>query len=291
MKITSLVASSAVAFLFALTTVRPAHAGLAACNNINVEASSTCEVTPPSVDCTAACTPITFEAACSAELEVSCDGECTVNASATCTGSCDATCEASCTGTPATFDCKADCSLRAQASCEGNCTSAANKTQCKAACKATASADCDAECKVTPPTATCMAKCQASCKGSCHAEANAKCQVDCQTKGYATCEAKLQGHCDVDCKSTGSGALYCDGQYIDHGGNLDECIKSINAVVTVDVKGSSSCSGNTCQAEGSAEASCTVARVLGSGAGANGGYVALLAGIVGLAARRRRNKR
>jgi hypothetical protein len=280
MKLTSLLASSSLAALFALATTRPAHAGLAACNNINVEANTTCEVEPVGVDCTANCTPLKFQAACSAKLEVSCSGQCDISASAGCNVDCEA-------------DCKAQCQLDASAECDAQCSSSANKSQCQAACKASVTADCDASCKATPGSATCQAKCQASCSGSCHAEANAKCQIDCQNKSYASCEAELQGHCNVDCQTTGKGALICDNQYIDHGGNLDECIKAINSVVNVKVQYSSqgSCSGNTCQGSAEASASCTVARVLGSDTNAGGAYAAIAAGMMGLALRRRRNGR
>ena len=127
MKITSLFASSSLAVLFALASARPAHAGLAACNNINVEANAQCEVEPPSVDCTANCTPIKFQAACAGKLEVDCAGQCTVSASATCTASCQADCEASCNVKPATFDCQAQCNLNADAECSAQCNAAANK--------------------------------------------------------------------------------------------------------------------------------------------------------------------
>ena len=154
MKFTSLLASSSLAVLFALGTARPAHAGLAACGNINVEANATCEIEPPSVDCTANCTPLKFQAACAGKLEVDCSGQCNVNVSASCTASCSADCEASCNVKPATFDCQAECNLKADAECNAQCSAAANKAQCQASCKASFSADCDASCKVTPGSAT-----------------------------------------------------------------------------------------------------------------------------------------
>lgn len=295
MKFTSLLTSSSLAVLFALGATRPAHAtGLAACGNINVEANAQCEVEPPSVSCEANCTPLKFQAACAGKLEVDCSGQCNVDISASCTASCQADCQADCDVRPATFDCKAECNLQADAECNAQCSAAANKAQCQASCKASFTAECDASCKATPPSAMCKAKCEASCQGSCQAKANASCQINCQTKAFASCEAELQGHCNLDCQSM-EGALLCDGQYVDHGGNLKKCIDAINNVVTVKVRGTSqgSCSGNTCEgsAEGSAEASCSVVPGLGASTPGAGAYGVLVAGLVGLAARRRSSKR
>jgi hypothetical protein len=75
----------------------------------------------------------------------------------------------------------------------------------------------------------------------------------------------LQVGCTADCGDP-SGALFCDGNYVDHGGNLQSCIDAIKAAlpsVTVDISatssGDSSCSGSSCQASGQAEASASCA--------------------------------
>src|SRR5438105_1420269 len=70
---------------------------------------------------------------------------------------------------------------------------------------------------------TCQAKCEASCSGSCTAKANVDCDVSCQATGYANCEAMLTGGCQAQC-TTPQGALFCDGQYVDTGNNLQQCI-------------------------------------------------------------------
>jgi hypothetical protein len=48
--------------------------------------------------------------------------------------------------------------------------------------------------------------------------------------------------------------LFCDGQYIDHGGKLKECVDALRALVEVKgyAQGTSSCSGGTCKASGEA---------------------------------------
>jgi hypothetical protein len=87
--------------------------------------------------------------------------------------------------------------------------------------------------------------------------------LDAQGQGYATCEATVQGSCEADCKKP-DGALFCDGEYVDHNGTVDECIAALQKAlptinVDVSARGSSSCAANSCQAEGSASASCAFA--------------------------------
>jgi hypothetical protein len=61
--------------------------------------------------------------------------------------------------------------------------------------------------------------------------------------------------------------LFCDGQYVDHGDNLDKCVTALNAVLKTHVKGEASaegdCSGNQCKAEAEAngEVTCSAAPV------------------------------
>ena len=92
------------------------------------------------------------------------------------------------------------------------------------------------------------------------------------------------------------GALYCNGQYVDHGGHLQECIDAIQAAlptVTIDVSASSSgsvmCNGSSCHAEGEAEASASCAFSPKSAAGANAyGALTALAALGAACFRRRR---
>ena len=65
-----------------------------------------------------------------------------------------------------------------------------------------------------------------SLDGSCTAKANVDCDVSCQATGYANCEAMLTGGCQAQC-TTPQGALFCDGQYVDTGNNLQQCISTI----------------------------------------------------------------
>lgn len=240
-----------------------AHAqGLDSCGNINVEAQAECEVIPPGVQCEAQCTPITVEAACSARLVAECDGECNVTPPQNCSIDCQAGCMGECTVDPGSFDCSAECQASCMGECSGKCSASSNRADCMAACEGTCSGKCDAGCEGTPPSAECDAKCEASCDTSCEVEAELDCQIDCQADAYADCKLDLQGSCMADC-DTQEGALFCDGEYIDHGDNLAECVAAIEAVINANVEGyaegSSECSGGSCHAEGSAGVSCAAA--------------------------------
>jgi hypothetical protein len=265
------------------------------CGAIDVEANAMCEV-EVSGGCRAHCEPPQLELACAAKLEGSCQGTCTAEADVKCTGSCDVSgCKAKCDVDPGNFDCSAQCQVDADAHCSGECEAEVSGSkahgQCVASCKASISAECDASCSGTPPTADCEAKCEATCEGSCTGKARASCQIDCQASGYAKCEGDLKVKCEGECDKP-EGALFCDGQYIDHGGKLQDCISEINgwleAHVDASAQGTASgeCSGGSCeaQAEGSAEASC--ATVPGGPAGTGAALFGMV--LAGAAIARRR---
>ena len=76
----------------------PAHAGIESCGDINVEASAQCEVSG-GVECTGQCTPVSFQAACSAQLHAECSSTCDLP-SVECTGSCEGDCKCKRRGKP-----------------------------------------------------------------------------------------------------------------------------------------------------------------------------------------------
>ncbi len=240
--------------LFAAT---PAYAGIEACGDIDVEAHGTCEV---KVDgCDISCTPITVESACAAKLEGSCEGMCPQVPSLSCTGSCEADCDTDCNVKPAEFDCSANCKADATAKCSAQCAADANQGQCTASCKATFAAECDASCTGKPGSASCTAKCQGRCEGSCTAQSKLQCQVTCQGKSYASCKNKITGNCTSDCANP-RGALFCDGEYIDHAGTVDQCITALRAAlptITIDASAQSegSCMDNSCEGSASGQVS------------------------------------
>jgi hypothetical protein len=261
--------------------------GLESCGDIHVEAEAMCEVVPPGAQCTARCTPITVEAACAAQLQVECDGMCSASAEVDCTGECQAGCTGSCEVDPGKFDCRAECRADCSASCSGKCSADNNSADCEGACMATCDANCDASCDIELPEADCEGKCEASCNGSCEAEAEVDCQIDCQSDSFAECMIDVQGGCEAKCE-TQEGALFCDGNYVDHGDNLAECVGAIEAVINAEVdgyaEGESSCEGGSCMASGKAGVSCSA--LPGTRSGNAAAVLALMA--LGLVLARRR---
>jgi len=272
MTIPFLLAPAALA-LPLLTSTPAAADSISACGNIDVEANASCSVEVQG-GCEARCQPINFTAAC--------QGECTASFSASCTGSCDADCHASCDVNPGSFECQGSCEADCNAGCEGHCAAEADQATCQGQCQASCSGECSVSCEATPPSADCDAKCEASCEGSCTAEANMGCHIDCQ--------AELSGGCQVECQSP-EGALFCDGQYVDHGGNLQECINALNSFLDVEVSGSfdAGCEGGTCSAEAEGSISCAIA----DGPAPSDGlpwFAAVALGIVASLCRRRRSE-
>jgi MYXO-CTERM domain-containing protein len=99
----------------------------------------------------------------------------------------------------------------------------------------------------------------------------------------------LSGGCTAQCTQP-SGALFCDGNYVDTGNNLQNCIDALNAYlhVKVDASASGSCSGNECQGQAKASASCAAAP---GEAGASAAAVFGLVGLGAFGAFRRRTKK
>ncbi len=269
-----------LALLAPLAWSGTAHAGLGACGDIHVEASAECEV-KVGVECRASCEPIAFEAQCAADLYASCEGQCDASFTAECAGSCEADCRTECNVEPGRFDCKASCFAEGRADCQGRCAD----SECQASCEANLEAECSGSCEVVPAEVDCDGHCEASCEGYCQAEVNAECQIDCQAGGYVDCQAQLTGGCEAECE-TDQGALFCDSQYVDHGGNLAECVNSLRALLDIEVEGyaEGSCSGNRCEGSAGGSISCSVT----PSGGTSFGFGALGLLVLGALGRRRR---
>jgi hypothetical protein len=115
--------------------------------------------------------------------------------------------------------------------------------------------------------------------------------VNCQSDAYGECQADVQGGCKADCANP-RGALFCEGEYVDHNGTVDECIAALKAAlptITVDAsaQGESSCSGSSCQASGEAEASASCAFAHGNGGAGALGALGMFAALGAVFMRRR----
>jgi MYXO-CTERM domain-containing protein len=284
--------ASALVTAVSMSFTAPAQARtIDACGNIEFRAEAKCEMVV-SGGCTAQCTPVNFQAQCSADLYLGCEGQCTANLSASCSASCQADCSAQCKVDPGSLECSAYCRADCEANCDGACSGSADGARCRASCKATCGGECDAGCTGTAPSATCDAKCKASCKGSCEAEANVDCQVDCQAKGFLECEAQLTGGCQTQCTKP-EGALFCDGQYVDAREQLDQCVNQLKSLLNIEVEGyaygDAQCRGGECTAEGEAGVSCSASGGEGSDTGTVFGIFGAVAAF-GLAVGRKRRR-
>jgi hypothetical protein len=279
---------AAALFALPLLIASPAHAGIEACGNIDVDASATC--TAEVKDCSVTCSPVSVEAACAAQLDVQCQGMCPKVPHVDCSASCQGSCEADCNVKPAEFDCSASCKGDATAKCNSQCSSNGDQDKCNAICKAHFSADCDASCTGMPGSADCTAKCQGKCEGSCTAQTTLECELTCQGDLDVDCQAKVKGGCEADCADP-NGAIFCDGQYIDHDGKVDACIQALKDKldITVTASGTSSCGNSSCQAEGQASASCAFSPLTARGSNLAGG-LALFAALGAVCMRRRKSR-
>jgi hypothetical protein len=269
---------------------------LDACGNVYVEVDAECVVVPPSAQCEAMCEPVSVEAACAADLSVECRAECDELPSVSCTGSCRADCEGECRVDPGKFDCKTRCEADCGGDCDTQCARMDDRTECETSCEGSCSASCDSACDIRAPSADCEARCDASCKGSCEVDTNLDCQLECQNRSKLACTARVEGGCEAKCKAK-EGVLFCNDQYIDHGGQLQECIDALKAAiaahVTVETSGESMCDNGTCTASGRAKVKSDCA-VLEPGAATRAEWhwlsgVALALGV--LVNRRRRHDR
>ena len=263
---------TALLFAVACQTNGDGKGDLSKCGQIDISAKADCKLEIMG-GCTAKCQPVNFTASCA--------GKCNVDIDAACKADCTGGCKTKCDLDPGKLDCKAECGLHCEGGCTTKCKADPNSAKCKASCDATCASECGGSCTGTPPSADCTAKCDASCSGSCKVKANIDCSVNCQ--------ADLQGGCEVEC-SKPEGALFCDNQFVDHGGNLQDCIAALNGYleVEVDASASAACSNGTCKAEAEAGIKCAIAN---PGTPTNGSpwYVFVAGALgIGLASRRRR---
>ena len=250
-----------------------ARAGIDACGNIDVEAEAQCELVARGVECEAKCTPLNVEAACASRLQVNCDSRCFVDADSDCAAECRADCTGPCEVDPGKFDCAAACRADCEGGCQGTCEASDNSARCESSCRANCSAECDGSCDVELPEVDCDRKCEASCDGSCRAEASVDCQVDCQNQRFANCEVEVTGGCKADCQGE-KGAVFCDGRYVDHGNNLQNCLDALSAMVEIEgyASAESSCQGNACKASAEAGVSSDCSALPGRAADSSAGW-------------------
>ncbi len=250
------------------------------CGNIGVSAEVTCSAEVEAA-CETKCTPASFVLAC----DGTCSGSCDETATTECTQECSPSCKTECETNPGSFSCEMNCSAHCESSCSGKCSTHPDQAKCEASCRTSCGGECTASCTVVAPTETCTTQCETSCETSCRVQHNVECEVGCDID----CTANLEGGCKTRCEDP-KGAIFCDGQFVDTGNNLQECIdylESLEIAVDVSAWGSVTADAST-DAEGGF--SCAVMPSTSSTSGKTlGGLLALLPFIVLF--RRRRSGR
>jgi hypothetical protein len=111
---------------------------------------------------------------------------------------------------------------------------AAELDKCKVFNKQT---ECTQQCEPVNMTRVCTTK----CSGGCNKSATTTCKGGCETE----CTEQLKGACNTKCTTT-EGALFCDGQFIDTGSTIKDCVTEIEGqgTVVVDKGGDAICSSS-----------------------------------------------
>jgi MYXO-CTERM domain-containing protein len=76
--------------------------------------------------------------------------------------------------------------------------------------------------------------CESACSGSCTGKANLECQVDCQSSQFVTCKEEVITECNEECETTGA-AIFCDGQFLATGGDLQACANELDAEFSISI--------------------------------------------------------
>ncbi len=212
-----------VVFLVAGLTAGTAGAGIPECGNLRLEDVGSCEVRGD-VKCEAGCEDLgVYKKACATKLRTVCSNVCTLDADVGCTDECTVQCAADC-DLGVNVICIHNCFGECAGSCEADCAEAADPAQCNATCEANCDGECDIKCKPLVE-GSCYTHCIECCGGSCKAQANMSCQQDCQEEEFEDCEYEVRADCDASC--SGSGALFCDGEFAIAGKDLPACGRAL----------------------------------------------------------------
>lgn len=234
------------AFLVALGLAPAANAeNIDACGGVALDAESVTSCQFLLTDtCKEECQPVSSEKVCASRLTTTCDSECTETADVICTTDCAESCVTTCTADTEPPNCNGLCESDCHQDCSDSCAGAENQGQCQSSCVQCCSSRCDEECDGQTETA-CDPVCVSACDGSCVAEANMDCQIACQSTQYEECETIVTEECKEECETSG-GAIFCDGQFLATGGDVQACATEIeeNFEFHIDVAGSADGDGN-----------------------------------------------
>ena len=240
------------------------------CGNFDFSAGIDCRIEVEG-GCTAQCTPL--------HLEAGCEGQCTATAEVACVDDCGAACVAMCD--PSLLDCYAGCREECDQPLIAKCEQQKPGEDCVSIVASECNMHCTEACEVPP--SDCEEHCNNCCLGSCTADVNFECNFNC----FATLEGKCEAQCDAP-----SGALFCNGQYV-NASDIEACISYLatqGVDVDVSARGSLSCGLDGCEGSSDSSLGCSAAPGA-SASGVSGIFAALgLAGLAGFFAARRRRR-
>jgi hypothetical protein len=246
-----------VAFASAiLLLASQAAGGIAECGNVRLEDASDCELRGD-LECSASCNELgIYKKACATKLHTVCREDCTLKADSPCTDECTERCSKDCDA-GINVICTHNCFGECVGDCGAECNDAADPDQCVATCEATCDGECDIKCRPVV-SASCYTHCIECCGGACTARANMDCQTTCQEKEFETCEYELKADCSGNC--SGSGALFCDGEYVLAGSEIPACVTALaeRIELEVDTHGSVSIDDVKAKASASGGSSCSL---------------------------------
>lgn len=215
-----------------LSTRTAIAADAEACGNFDFSNGIDCKIEVEG-GCTAQCTPLKFEAACT--------GQCGIDAETQCVDNCGTQCVATCD--PSLLDCFAGCHAECDAPTQELCEANGTRDDCEEFAVADCDIHCTEACEVPP--SDCQEHCTRCCTGSCTTQINFNCNLD--------CFAEVTGGCEAHCEAP-SGGLFCNGQYV-YASDIEECITYLieqGIEVDVSARGSVTCDLSGCEGEGSA---------------------------------------
>ncbi len=215
--------NTTLAFIVASTLPALAHAGIPECGDIRIEADAHCGI---EFSCSAGCSVEVYKKNCATRLYKYCQEECETPPSVVCTDDCGAFCASQC-AEGIDVICQHNCFPECVDSCHLTCDSDVDPERCRASCEATCDGECTMQCAELPPNTSCVKHCEECCTGSCRAIAGMNCQVSCQELEFEDCETEVDAECHAGCE--GSGALFCDGEFIAGPAQLFECAKGLAA--------------------------------------------------------------
>ncbi len=233
--------SLVVVAVIALTAPNAHAVAVEACGNFDFDLSSglNCQIQVEG-GCTASCTPLKFEAACT--------GGCSLTADSMCTDSCGAQCVSTCN--PALLDCFAGCHSECDAPTQAICEENGTRDDCEEMAVAQCDIHCNESCAVPPNN--CQEHCTRCCTGSCTTRVNFDCNLD--------CFASVEGGCEAACTEP-NGGLFCNGQYV-NAAEVEACIIALaseGVEVDISARGTVTCDLSGCTGDGSTGCSFTAA--------------------------------